>query len=277
VSSLSLDAVANRLNELLAVAFGGNVTRFAEAVDFPRGGLYKYLNAQQGPGRRLLEKINAAGGNPTYILAGEGDLFADNEAGRRLRAASQQAQLEHRPRGENIIEFRNPAENRVVSEFQNPYSTVPKRSESSETPSSVPLVAKPVQASDAPPDLASPNEWIDIGAWLSAGAGTVFCVRAEGPEMIYDDISEGEMLVVDRASPVVSGAVVVVSINGQLSVKRVEMRDSGMYLLSRPESDVGLQVAAGMRVTFWGTVQFVVRDMRAPPRKNKPKRKRIKE
>ncbi len=61
-----------------------SVKEFAEAVKMAPPNLQKYMNDDREPGSGVLRKLFALGCNINWLLTGQGDMFAENEAGRAL-------------------------------------------------------------------------------------------------------------------------------------------------------------------------------------------------
>lgn len=59
---------------------------FAELLDIPGSQLSRYLNNNQVPQEEKLKNIAKAGCNLHWLLTGEGDMFAKNAAGEKLRS-----------------------------------------------------------------------------------------------------------------------------------------------------------------------------------------------
>ena len=70
---------------------------------------------------------------------------------------------------------------------------------------------------------------LDLNAHLVREPAATFA-RARGDSMIGAGIHDGDLLVVDRSLPAEDGKVVVVSINGELTVKRMR-REKGITWL----------------------------------------------
>ena len=65
---------------------------------------------------------------------------------------------------------------------------------------------------------------LDLNAHLVREPSATFFVRAQGESMIGSGIHDGDLLVVDRSMQASDGKVVIVSVNGELTVKRLSRR-----------------------------------------------------
>ncbi len=72
---------------------------------------------------------------------------------------------------------------------------------------------------------------LDINAHLVKRPAATFFVRVQGNSMQDAGIHDGDILVVDRSLEPASGKVVVAAVDGELTVKRLEIRRGTMRLL----------------------------------------------
>lgn len=73
-----------RLREFVDTVYS-TVKAFAEAVGMQPSNLHKYLNDEREACISVLARFAEAGCNIHWMVAGEGDMFADNEKGREFR------------------------------------------------------------------------------------------------------------------------------------------------------------------------------------------------
>lgn len=90
-------------------------------------------------------------------------------------------------------------------------------------------------------------------------AATYF-VRAEGDSMLGDGIHDGDLLVVDRSLEPLPGRVVVISLEGEPTVKRLERRGGGVWLVASNPRFAAIPLA-GRECEVWGVVTHVVHDL----------------
>lgn len=86
--------IGKRLREWVETCFE---TQFQahKALDVQPATLYRYMQGTNAPGAEFLMRLAIAGCDVTWLLTGTGDMFADNEAGRRLRADFDNGGLNH--------------------------------------------------------------------------------------------------------------------------------------------------------------------------------------
>lgn len=95
---------------------------------------------------------------------------------------------------------------------------------------------------------------IDLNHHLIHKPESTFIVRVTGDSMIDAGIHPGDLLIVDRSLTPTDGRVVIASLNGDLTVKRLCKRPEGLYLM--PENSVysGIEVREEMHCRIWGVV-----------------------
>jgi len=104
---------------------------------------------------------------------------------------------------------------------------------------------------------------LDIGRYLVRRPGTTFFARMEGESLRGEGIEEGDLLVIDRAEPMVVGQMAAVRIGEQIVVRRVERRAQGWALVAAGQPALLLEGAgeeeAAQGWEYWGRVLFSVR------------------
>lgn len=118
----------------------------------------------------------------------------------------------------------------------------------------IPLYSGRVQAGYAEAIDDDIEDHIDFNTLLAQNPSETFLVRAAGSSMIDAGIRDGDMLVVDRSIPPVSGKIVIAAIGGQLTVKYFLIRKSKAYLQPANPAYLEIPVDKEEGVTIWGVV-----------------------
>jgi DNA polymerase V len=100
---------------------------------------------------------------------------------------------------------------------------------------------------------------LDLNEHLVQHPAATFFVRVQGESMIGAGIHHGDLLVVDRALEATSGAIVVVVVNGELTVKRLRIAGERVWLLAENPDYLPLVIREGMELFIWGVVAHAVR------------------
>ena len=120
----------------------------------------------------------------------------------------------------------------------------------------------PLFSSRIPAGFPSPgddyiDQTLDLNELIRHPSDT-FLVKVEGDSMIDAGIHEGDILVVDRALEPDSNKVVVASLDGELTVKRLKIKGTSVFLYpDNPKYDpIEIRPLADFRIM--GVVIFVI-------------------
>lgn len=124
-----------------------------------------------------------------------------------------------------------------------------------------PLFLNPVAAGFPSPADDYIERRLDLNEHLVRNPPATFFVRAQGDSMLGAGIHDGDILVVDRSIPPVHNKVVIAAVHGELTVKRLWMRD-GMTVL-RPENPAypPLDMTGVEQFEVWGVVTSVIHSL----------------
>jgi len=125
-------------------------------------------------------------------------------------------------------------------------------------PTRLPLYLSKVSAgfpSPAEDDLA---EKLDLNEYLIRHPAATFLVRANGDSMINAGIHENDILIVDRSLTPSDGKIVIVAIDGNLTVKRLKKERDKILLLSENPAYSAIEIQEGSELHVWGVVTNVI-------------------
>jgi DNA polymerase V len=99
---------------------------------------------------------------------------------------------------------------------------------------------------------------LDLNELLIKNPSATFFVKVDGDSMKDAGISSGDTLIVDRAVEAKDKSIVIASINGELTVKRVWIANKKVFL--KPENDdfSPIEITEEMDFNIWGVVTYVV-------------------
>lgn len=130
-----------------------------------------------------------------------------------------------------------------------------------------PLVRLPLLLSRVPAGFPSPaddyvEQHLDLNELLVANRAATFFVRACGDSMRDAGIRDGDILVVDRSLECGKEDIVVAVVNGELTVKRVRLREGRLWLTPENPDFPPLEVTPETDFEVWGVVTSVVHTFR---------------
>ena len=106
------------------------------------------------------------------------------------------------------------------------------------------------------------REKLDLVKLLVRHSASTFFFQVDGVSMVDADMDEGDILIVDRALEPWNGCKAVCFIDGEYTVKKVEIHDGGAVLLPCNEKNTKYKpIPVGPDNTFliWGIVTWVIK------------------
>ena len=104
--------------------------------------------------------------------------------------------------------------------------------------------------------MSDSDDWLegelDLLRFLIKHPAATFYVRVTGHSMVCAGIYPGDILIVDRAVKAVSGDVIIASVNGELTVRRLKIDENGLILISENPNYKPIPITEGMAFEVWG-------------------------
>ena len=108
------------------------------------------------------------------------------------------------------------------------------------------------------------REKLDLIKLLVKHKAATFFFRVDGVSMVDSGMDEGDILIVDRAIDPYNNCKAVCYIDGEYTVKRVEMGDNMVRLMPANELNTAykpIEVAPDNEFLIWGVVTYVIKKM----------------
>lgn len=99
---------------------------------------------------------------------------------------------------------------------------------------------------------------LDLNRFLIRHPSATFYVRVKGNSMEGAGISDGDMLIVDRALEAGNNDIAVCVINGEFTVKRLKKEKGALYLVPENPGYRPIRVPEGSDFQVWGIVSYVI-------------------
>ena len=106
------------------------------------------------------------------------------------------------------------------------------------------------------------REKLDLTRLLVRHSASTFFFRIDGVSMVDADMDEGDIIIVDRDIDPYNGCKAVCFIDGEFTVKRVEMRPGGAVLLPCNAANTRFKpIPVGEDNDFqvWGIVTYIIK------------------
>ena len=108
------------------------------------------------------------------------------------------------------------------------------------------------------------REKLDLIKLLVRHKASTFFFRVGGVPVSGASLSEGDIIIVDRAVDPYNGCKAICYIDGEFCVKRVEMCNKGVCLVPVNENDNAIKpidVTTPNDIVIWGVVTYVIKKM----------------
>ena len=108
------------------------------------------------------------------------------------------------------------------------------------------------------------REKLDLIKLLVRHKASTFFFRVSGVSMVDADMDEGDIIIVDRAVQPYNDCKAVCFIDGEYTVKRIEMGENSLRLMPANENNTRykpIEVTAENNFMVWGVVTYVIKKM----------------
>ncbi len=100
---------------------------------------------------------------------------------------------------------------------------------------------------------------LDLNELLIKHPSATYFVRVEGDSMINAGISQGDILIVDRAVEPKNNSIVIAVLNNEFTVKRVRFRKNKIQLIPENDNYSVIEIDENQDFEIWGTVINVIK------------------
>jgi DNA polymerase V len=125
-------------------------------------------------------------------------------------------------------------------------------------PPAAPLYLESVSAGFPSPAGDYVQDFLDLQKLVVKNPAATFFLRVAGDSMSGAGVNDGDLLVVDRSRPAVSGRIVIAAWNGELTVKRLKIKGERIFLVPENPNYPETEITGNEDAVIWGVVTFVV-------------------
>lgn len=126
------------------------------------------------------------------------------------------------------------------------------------SPAIIPLFDMPVPAGFPSPAADFTEQAIDLSELLIRNKAATFMVRFSGQSMIEVGILDGSLGLVDRSEQLTDGRIVMASLNGEYTVKRLRRRGGRIFLEAANQEYQPIEVSEEADLIVFGVVTYVI-------------------
>lgn len=120
------------------------------------------------------------------------------------------------------------------------------------------LFETPVSAGFPSPAADYEEGRLDLNEHLIKHPAATFFVRVKGDSMVGAGVHCGDLLIVDRSLEPRDRSVVIAIVNGELTVKRIRIRNRKIVLEPENENYRPQEIGEDMDFEVWGVVTSVI-------------------
>ncbi|WP_019217782.1 LexA family protein [Legionella tunisiensis] len=122
----------------------------------------------------------------------------------------------------------------------------------------MPLFASTVRAGTPTSADDYIEDYIDLNTHFSKQPGSTFLVTASGDSMINANIQDGDMLVVNKDIKPTHGKIVIASVAGELTVKRLAILPERIHLVAENPNYLPIVVNDETSLVILGVVTHII-------------------
>lgn len=123
----------------------------------------------------------------------------------------------------------------------------------------IPLFLCPAPAGAVAPADDYVQEMLDVTTLAVPNPVNSFACKVTGDSMIGAQIETGDIVIVDRRMLATSGCIVVGTVDGELTIKRLEQMQGKTYLYPENERYAPIEIRDGMNFHIWGVAVRVIK------------------
>jgi DNA polymerase V len=99
---------------------------------------------------------------------------------------------------------------------------------------------------------------LDLNQHLIRNPSSTFFVRAAGESMMEAGIYDRDLLIVDRSIEKRNRRVVIATLNGEFTVKRLVQDEEGIFLVAENPDFDSIPIQVDSDFSIWGVVTYVI-------------------
>ena len=99
---------------------------------------------------------------------------------------------------------------------------------------------------------------LDLNEYLVKHPAATFIVKATGTSMLDAGIHPGDLLIVDKSLSPKHNSIVIASIFGDLTVKKLKKKQGSIFLVPSNSNYPSFEVKEEMEGFIWGVVTYII-------------------
>nr|WP_315200145.1 translesion error-prone DNA polymerase V autoproteolytic subunit [uncultured Flavobacterium sp.] len=123
----------------------------------------------------------------------------------------------------------------------------------------IPYITEGVSAGFPSPASDFMETNIDLNKELSENPLATFYIKVKGNSMIDAGINDKDVLVVDRSLEPQNNKIAICCIDGEFTVKRIQVEKDCLYLMPENSNYEPIKVTEENQLIIWGMVTYVIK------------------
>jgi DNA polymerase V len=123
----------------------------------------------------------------------------------------------------------------------------------------IPFIKEGVSAGFPSPAADFMENGIDLNTELSENPLATFYIKVKGNSMIDAGINDKDVLVVDRSLEPQNNKIAICFIDGEFTVKRIQLEQDCLYLMPENPNYPPIKVTEENQLIIWGIVTYVIK------------------
>ncbi len=123
----------------------------------------------------------------------------------------------------------------------------------------LPFIENGIKAGFPSPAADFEGKRISLDKELIRNEVATFFARVDGDSMKDAGMSDGDLLVIDRSLEPSDGKIAVCMLDGEFTVKRLKVNETGVYLVPENTNYKEIKVEENQELVIWGIVTYVVK------------------
>lgn len=129
------------------------------------------------------------------------------------------------------------------------------------TSSEMPFVSSGIKAGFPSPAADFDGTKISLDQIVIKHKEATFYAKASGNSMMDAGINDGDILVIDRSLEPTHNKIAVCFIDGEFTVKRIQMEKDCIYLVPENKDYAPIKVTEDNELIIWGIVTYVLKSL----------------
>lgn len=129
-------------------------------------------------------------------------------------------------------------------------------------PNALPFFPEGVAAGFPSPAMGDLQGALDLNSLCIRHHAATYYIRARGDSMIGAGIEDGDVLVVDRAITAANGDIIIAALDGEFTVKRLELKENSVRLLPENPAYSPISITEDTVAEFFGVVTWIVKQVK---------------